>query len=546
MDVNNKPNLPTEEKPDLPSVESPSFDATINEVNELLHEIEGSANSRKTSDRERPVVQSSDLDELGSVAREIRRSQWQLGRRSISSRQWSRQAAIVIASLAAVLYLVFRALYTLNLVHPFAAVFSVILLVAEAYGLFHLSLYFYQVWRLVEPPIQDAKTDRTVDVFVTTFNEEVDLLRNTLRACVEMEYPHTTYVLDDGHREEVRELAESLGVKYIAREDRKHAKAGNVNNALRQTRGDFVIILDADHVPHMHFIMRMIGYFNDPEVGFVQAPHTTYNLDNFLGHWSAKSRVYWEDVRIFFEAVQLGKNRYGCACFCGSAAMFRRKALEDIDLFATETITEDLHTGMRINAAGWKSFAVNEELVVGLAPEDSETSAKQRLRWGEGNLSVMAYDNPLTMKGLRLSGRINYLASILNWTYGPARLIMYLVPIVMLLTAVAPVANLSLAYIAVVVFYLVSIWAAVKIVSNKCGNLLRIELAMMSAFNVHIHAIWRALFKRRSQKFVVTAKRRAQNSSVLRRMWPQVTIVSLGFVAISWAATRVLSTPWPL
>ena len=405
--------------------------------------------------------------------------------------------------------------------------------------LFHLSLYFYQVWKLVELPIYDVKLDQTVDVFVTTYNEDADLLRSTLRACVQMEYPHTTYVLDDGERDEVRKLAENLGVKYITRTDHKHAKAGNVNNALRQTDGQFVIILDADHVPHMHFIMRMLGYFNDPEVGFVQAPHTTYNLDNFLGHWTAGSRIYWEDVRMFFEAVQLGKNRHGLACFCGSATMFRRKALEEIGLFATETITEDLHTGMRINAAGWKSLAVNEELVVGLAPEDPETFSGQRLRWGEGNLSVMAYDNPLTMKGLNIHGRINYLASILNWTYGPARLIMYLVPIVMLFTAVPPVANLSVTYIAIVALYLISVWTAVKIASNKCGNLIGIELAMMASFHLHVRALFRAIFRRRFQRFVVTSKRRQKSPSVLRLMWPQVSVVALSLTAISWASTRV-------
>ena len=92
--------------------------------------------------------------------------------------------------------------------------------------------------------------------------------------------------------------------------------------------------------------------------------------------------------------------------------MFRRKALEDVGLFATETITEDMHTGMRINAAGWKSIAVSEEMVVGLAPDDVGTFASQRLRWGEGNLSVLAYDNPLTMDGLTFAGRVNHFASI--------------------------------------------------------------------------------------------------------------------------------------
>ena len=355
-----------------------------------------------------------------------------------------------------------------------------------------------------------------------------------------MDYPHKTYVLDDGRRDEVRKIAESLGVHYITRDNNLHAKAGNVNNAMKQTEGEFVIILDSDHIPHKNFISRLIGYFEQADLGYVQAPHTTYNFENYLGSWNAKTSMYWEDVRIFYEAVQLGKNRDGVACFCGSAAMFRRKALEDVGLFATETITEDLHTGMKINAAGWKSIAVSEELVAGLAPEDPETFATQRLRWGEGNLSILAFDNPLTMKGLSLSGRINYLGAIFIWTYGPARMLLYLTPIIMLLSGIAPLANLSYLYLAVVAFYLACVWTAVSISSNGCGDMIGIETAMMSSFSLQTKACWRALFRRRKQKFVVTSKKRAKTKSKARVIWAPSAILLLGIIAVVWGGLKVI------
>ena len=200
-----------------------------------------------------------------------------------------------------------------------------------------------------------------------------------------------------------------------------------------------------------------------------------------------------------------------------------------------------MHTGMRINAAGWKSIAVSEEMVVGLAPDDAATFANQRLRWGEGNMSVMAYDNPLTMKGLTLAGRINYLASIGCWTMGPARLILYLTPLVMLLTGIAPVADLSLRYVAIVGCYLVSVWTAVKVASNGCGQLIGIETAMMASFHLQLQALWRAIFRRRRQKFVVTKKRRVAAKSLgLRQMWPHAALVAVSIIAVSWAASRVL------
>lgn len=468
-------------------------------------------------------------------------AQWSFGRYDALRRQWPRQMAMVVAATATIFYLVYRLIWTLNLTSPAAALFSAVLWSAECYAGLSLGLYFFQVWRLVEPPLRRPRQGQTVDVFVTTYNEDVSLLRGTLMACREMDYPHTTYVLDDGNRAEVRELARTLGVQYISRTDRTHAKAGNLNNALKQTYGEFIVVLDADHMPYRHFITRLIGHFDDPKVGFVQAPHTTYNLDNFAGRWKRGTRSYWEDIRIFFEAVQLGKNRYGVACFCGSAAVFRRKALEDVGLFATETITEDMHTGMRINARGWKSLAVGEEMVVGLAPHDAATFASQRLRWGEGNLSVLAYDNPLTMQGLTLAGRINYLASIASWTFGPARLILYLTPLVMLLAGIAPVADMSTTYVAIVGCYLATVFVAVKLASNGCGQFLGIETAMMASFHLQIRAMWRAMFRRRSQKFVVTQKGNNALGAglVLRQMWPQASLVALSIIAVCWAFSRI-------
>lgn len=525
---NQSDNSPTSTTPSKSKTESGEdirqADRSLNRVEEL---VEGALGG------------GTDLNE---AAWQLTLAQWNLGRYDSLRRQWPRQLAIIVASAATFTYLIYRLFWTMNLGSVPAGIFSGFLLAAETYAGVSLGLYFFQVWRLVEPPLQRPTTLRTVDVFVTTYNEDVSLLRGTLTACLAMDYPHTTYVLDDGARDEVKRLAEELGVRYISRTDRAHAKAGNINNALRQTEGEFVIILDADHLPYRHYITRLIGYFDDPRMGFVQVPHTTYNLDNFMGRWKSASKAYWEDVRIFFEAVQLGKNRHEVACFCGSAAIFRRKALEDVGLFATETITEDMHTGMRINAAGWKSIAVSEEMVVGLAPDDAATFASQRLRWGEGNMSVMAYDNPLTMKGLTLAGRINYLASIGCWTMGPARLILYLTPLVMLLTGIAPVADLSVRYVAIVGCYLVSVWTAVKVASNGCGQLLGIEMAMMASFHLQLQALWRALFRRRRQKFVVTKKRRgaAAKSSGLRQMWPQAALVAVSIIAISWAASRVL------
>ena len=210
-----------------------------------------------------------------------------------------RKFMIVFASIICVFYLAYRARFTFNLSTPYAVFASVFLYVGEFFGIVNLLLYFLQVWEVLEPPAQPVLEGRTVDVLVPTYNEDPQLLRATLEACIRMDYPHKTYLLDDGRRPEVEALAKEMGVIYITRPDNRHFKAGNLNNALEQTDGEFVVVLDADHVPEPHFITRLIGYFRDDALAFVQTPHAFYNFDSFQARLDHTNRRYWEEGDLF-------------------------------------------------------------------------------------------------------------------------------------------------------------------------------------------------------------------------------------------------------
>lgn len=436
-------------------------------------------------------------------------------------------------------YLVYRAQYTLNLEGAYATFASLLLYGAEVFGCFSLLLFFLQVWDVREPAEEPILENRTVDVLVPTYNEDVQLLRATLQACVNLEYPHQTYVLDDGHRDEVRELAEELGVRYISRDSNLHAKAGNLNNALEQTEGDFVCIFDADHIPLPHFITRMIGYFRDEKVGMIQSPHAFYNFDNFAGSFDAEKRRYWDEGQLFYNVIQPGKNRWNAVVFAGSAAMFRRNALRDVGYIATETITEDMHTGLRMNAAGWKSFYISERLISGQAAPDVTTFHSQRLRWGEGNLSILFHDNPLTMRGLRMPQRLSYFGSIIHWAGGFANLAIYLTPILLLFTGVAPVSEFNLPLGIALATYLLMTHMSLKMASQGFGRIMEIQLFSMASFWTQIRSTLRALFSRREQKFVVTSKRGRQAGSILPYIMPQIAIIAVGFLSLAWGGYRL-------
>jgi tetratricopeptide (TPR) repeat protein/cellulose synthase/poly-beta-1,6-N-acetylglucosamine synthase-like glycosyltransferase len=451
-----------------------------------------------------------------------------------------RQGVIAVALAICLFYLSYRLLFTLNLTTPYALSVSLFLYIGEFYGVFVLVLFFLQVWDSREPPQQPILEDRSVDVFVPTYNEDPQLLRATLEACNRLEYPHKTYVCDDGKRPAVEALAKELGIHYMIRPDNRHAKAGNLNHAFEKTDGEFIIILDADHVPEPNFISRLIGYFHDEKLGFVQTPHAFYNFDSFQARLDHKNRRYWEEGHLFYEVIQPGRNRWGCPIFAGSAAMFRRKALEEVGYIAVETITEDMHTGMRVNARGWKSLAISERLVAGQAAPDVTTFHSQRIRWGEGNLSIMAYDNPLTMRGLGLAQRFCYLGSMVHWAGGLFKLAIYLTPILMMFSGVAPVAEFTWALAFITLTYLIASVYGVRVASNGFGSFFNGELFCMVNFWTQIRGTMRAIFWRKFQKFVVTSKRGRQAKTIWPYVRPQIVLMGVSVVALVWGWSRVL------
>src|SRR3954470_6186463 len=456
----------------------------------------------------------------------------------------TRKFLILLTVIVCVFYLTFRLFY-FNNTGPYALTVSILLYVAEAWGIVNLFLFFLQVWEVQEPPAQPVLEGRTVDVFVPTFNEDPTLLRATLEACVRMDYPHKTYVLDDGRRPEVETLARELGIEYVARPDNRHFKAGNLNYAFERTDGEFVVVLDADHVPEPHFITRLIGYFHDDRLGYVQTPHAFYNFDSFQARLDHKNRKYWEEGHLFYYVIQPGRNKWSCPIFAGSAAMFRRAALRDVGLMATETITEDMHTGIRMNAKGWRSLAISERLVAGQAAPDITTFHAQRLRWGTGNLSIMKYDNPLTVRGLSLGQRLCYLGSMLHWASGPFKLIIYLTPIAMLFSGVPPVREFTWELLYVTLLYLVVSLTTLKIVSNGYGSIINSELFAMVNFWTQIKSVFRALFGYGSRHFHVTpegaqAVAQRQKKSVWPFIRPQTYLIILSVLALFWGWGRLV------
>ena len=233
-----------------------------------------------------------------------------------------------------------------------------------------------------------------VDVFIATYNEPHSVLERTLIAALAIDHPdHRVWVLDDGARDWVRDMAEELGAYYVSRIKGKHAKAGNVNNGLQHAlktgrKPEFVLLLDADFVANRHILRRTLGLFQEADVGIVQNPQHFFNPDPIQIDLACRS-VWPDEQRFFFNVLLPSKDAWGAAFCCGTSAIMRVAALQDSGGLATETVTEDMLTSFKMREHGWRTIFLNERLSLGLAPEGLSEYLTQRGRWCLGALQQL-------------------------------------------------------------------------------------------------------------------------------------------------------------
>jgi cellulose synthase (UDP-forming) len=341
------------------------------------------------------------------------------------------RAVAVLALTWGAAYLAWRLVDTRGDAQP---VLFYALVACEFFGWTILAGFAFMAWRIPLPERPPVGWHPTVDVFVCTYDESLEVLEATLVGCDRITYPHATWVLDDGRRSEVGALAERFGAGYIARPGNRHAKAGNINNALTYTSGQLILVLDADHVPQPDILDATVGYFDDPSVALVQTPHDFGNLDSFQHFETGR-----HDQSMFFEVLMPGKARHNAAYWCGSAAVILRHALEGIGGIATETVAEDFHTTIRLHSQGWRTRYHDETLVQGIAPHNLASFLLQRDRWARGNLAVLRTpENPLVASGLSLKQRVSYCSSLQAYFIPIQRLVMLAVLVTMLITGMVP------------------------------------------------------------------------------------------------------------
>lgn len=362
---------------------------------------------------------------------------------------------LILLVLSAVAYIGWRVMVTIPLQQGvLSMVFGIALVVAETTAVAEAISHFINMQTSKTPEKPDIPDDMypDVDILIATHNEGADLLYKTLNGCLFLKYPDKSrihiFLCDDTDRAEMRRLAERMGVGYFGLSGNKHAKAGNLNNAISKTSSPLVATLDADMIPKADFLIETVPYFFLPEmikedgvwrrreqgesdenakVGFVQTPQSFYNADLFQFNLHAEKNIPNEQD-FFFHEVNVSRNISNSVIYAGSNTLISREALKKVGGITVGTITEDFATGLNIQSAGYITYAIKTVLAHGLAPNDYKSLIKQRQRWARGCVQALRSSKFMTRK-MPLRTKVSYAASFLYWWSFARRFIYVISPI---------------------------------------------------------------------------------------------------------------------
>jgi cellulose synthase (UDP-forming) len=411
------------------------------------------------------------------------------------------------------------------------------LIAGEVFHLYQVLGYCNTIWSNKFDNRFSRTFARPVDIFITVCGEPIEIVRETVLAAIAMDYPNfTVYILNDGfvakkdNWEAIDALATELGIRSITRRVAGGAKAGNINNGLRETTSDYFVVFDADHVPYPSFLKETMGYFTDPKMGFVQTPQYYKNQGvNVI------TQTAWDQQTLFFGPIMSGKNRLNAAFMCGTNMVVSRRAIIEAGGMCEFNIAEDFLTSLFIHAKAWKSVYVPKVLAEGLAPEDFLSYYKQQFRWTRGSLEVIFKYNPLFMRGLSWAQRFQYLISASYYLSGIVILIDMLIPLVFLFTGITAINTATMALAIVFLPYIILNLYTLQKSSNFTYSYAAISFSL-SSFFLQLRALTGVLLNQKTS-FVVTPKSQQQGNFVYLVI-PHLLYIAIAAVGLSVGLMR--------
>ncbi len=314
---------------------------------------------------------------------------------------------------------------------------TILIFPAEAFSLLFGAYFVYVLLNDKPRPAPKelkGKKSKRVAILIPVYNEPKALVERTVKACRKVKWPGGTrlFLLDDSdnaeRKREVEALASRHGCKLVRRDDRAGYKAGNVNNAVkRHVSEEFFLVLDSDQAPHPSILLETMNHFSDEKVAFVQTPQ------HFLNEDTALERAVKLGTNLFFQAMCNARDKDGATVFCGTNAVIRRKAFEEVNGFSYYTATEDIDLGLRMNDKGYKGAYVSKVLANGYSPKDFSAYSSQQYRWSNGNLAILRENwLKILLGNLSLKQKIHSFLALGWWLIGVVSLVFITVPLLAL------------------------------------------------------------------------------------------------------------------
>lgn len=465
----------------------------------------------------------------------------------------SKKILLLLTIISNIVYILWRIFFTIPKGEgKLSLICAIMLLIVEVMGMVEMFVHYHGMSNIQYPkkPQIDEDLYPHVDVFIATYNESVDLVKKTVNGCVNMEYPDMEkvhiYICDDGNREEMKRMANNMGVNYITREERKGAKAGNLNNAMAHSTSPLIATFDADMIPRHNFLMETVPYFLKNEqakkhgideeyerIGFIQSPQSFYNPDLFQFNLYAENRIPNEQD-YFYRDIQVARNKTNSVIYGGSNTVISREALNEVGGFFTNSITEDFATGILIQSNGYKCYAIPTVLASGLSPTDLKSLVKQRERWARGCIQTARRVNIFFRKGLSLGQKITYMTSVSYWYSSIKRFIFIMSPIMF---SVFNVIVVDCTLLEVLVF-----WLPMYIFSNISLKQLSQSIRNIRWSNVYETILLQSLMPAviletlciSKNKFSVTKKDKVENDFKYRlyQLIPYIIYIGLSIIGI--------------
>jgi cellulose synthase (UDP-forming) len=450
-------------------------------------------------------------------------------------------SALITAGLAAVLLLFDWWFRPAHVAEP---VLFILLSVAFWYGMSRILVGWFNYIAVASPEEWPAPAGKGVAIFTTSSpGEPLSMFETTLAACARITYPHTTYLLDDTQDPRFREVAQKHGALWLELVGLPGAKAGKINRALELTDEEFILVLDPDHIPFPNFLDRVLGYFEDAQVGFVQVSQAYYNqFRSFVARGAA------EQTYVFYGPVMMGMFGHGVSLAIGANCTFRRSALQSIGGHGIG-LAEDLVTSIRLHAAGWKSVYVPEIVSRGLVPEDLGSFLKQQLKWARGVFEILFAELPRLAPKLTWRQRLSYLMIGTYYLCGTTTLIYIVIPFLYLWFGFLPAAMrfeeflisiLPVSMLGVVIYLFVQRWMCHP--ETERGVHWRGLMLKIGCWPVYLYGTILAILDR-TVPYIPTSKE-ARRGAFGRLATPHLVVMTLYLVTIAqvvWARLTQLS-----